>query len=50
MIAEIHEIREKQNAHRAYVITNVARKSQNQADDLVDQISMKLVYTQTICV
>lgn len=50
MIAEAHEIREKQSAHRAHVITNVAMKSQNQAEDSVGQISMKLIYTQTICV
>ncbi|KYQ57968.1 Serine/threonine-protein kinase 3 [Trachymyrmex zeteki] len=33
MIAEAHEIREKQNAHRAHIINNVAIKSQNQAED-----------------
>lgn len=33
MIAEAHEIREKQSAHRAHVINNVAIKSQNQAED-----------------
>lgn len=36
MIAEAHEIREKQSAHKAHVINNVAIKSQNQADDSVD--------------
>jgi len=35
MIAEAHEIREKQNAHRAHIINNVAIKSQNQAEDSV---------------
>lgn len=35
MIAEAHEIREKQSAHRAHVINNVAIKSQNQAEDSV---------------
>lgn len=35
MIAEAHEIREKQSAHRAHVINNVAIKAQNQADDSV---------------
>lgn len=35
MIAEAHEIREKQSAHRAHVINNVAIKNQNQADDSV---------------
>lgn len=33
MIAEAHEIREKQSAHRAHVINNVAIKSQNQTED-----------------
>ncbi|XP_066603830.1 serine/threonine-protein kinase 3 isoform X4 [Prorops nasuta] len=33
MIAEAHEIREKQSAHRTHVINNVAIKSQSQADD-----------------
>lgn len=36
MIAEAHEIREKQSAHRAHVINNVAIKSQNQAEDSVN--------------
>ncbi|KAG5340767.1 STK3 kinase, partial [Acromyrmex charruanus] len=35
MIAEAHEIREKQNAHRAHIINNVAIKSQTQAEDSV---------------
>lgn len=35
MIAEAHEIREKQSAHRAHVINNVAIKSQNQTEDSV---------------
>ncbi|CAK9802452.1 Serine/threonine-protein kinase 3 [Anthophora quadrimaculata] len=33
MIAEAHEIREKQSAHRAHVINNVAIKNQNQTED-----------------
>ncbi|XP_020286299.1 serine/threonine-protein kinase 3 isoform X1 [Pseudomyrmex gracilis] len=37
MIAEAHEIREKQSAHRAHVINNVAIKSQNQAEDSDDE-------------
>lgn len=36
MIAEAHEIREKQSAHRAHIINNVAIKSQNQAEDSVN--------------
>lgn len=35
MIAEAHEIREKQSAHKAHVINNVAIKSQNQTEDSV---------------
>lgn len=35
MIAEAHEIREKQSAHRAHVINNVAIKNQNQTEDSV---------------
>lgn len=35
MIAEAHEIREKQSANRAHVINNVAIKGQNNADDSV---------------
>lgn len=35
MIAEAHEIREKQSAHRAHLINNVAIKAQNQPDDSV---------------
>lgn len=50
MITEAHEIREKQSAHRAHVINNVAIKSQSQAEDSVSQISMKFVYAETICV
>ncbi|KOX77898.1 Serine/threonine-protein kinase 3 [Melipona quadrifasciata] len=33
MIAEAHEIREKQSVHRAHVINNVAIKNQNQTED-----------------
>jgi len=39
MIAEAHEIREKQSAHRAHVINNVAIKAQSQPDDSVDSHS-----------
>lgn len=35
MIAEAHEIREKQSVHRAHVINNVAIKNQNQTEDSV---------------
>lgn len=35
MIADAHEIREKQSANRAHVINNVAIKGQNNADDSV---------------
>lgn len=35
MIAEAHEIREKQSANRTHVINNVAIKGQNNADDSV---------------
>lgn len=35
MIAEAHEIREKQSANRAHIINNVAIKGQNNADDSV---------------
>lgn len=42
MIAEAHEIREKQSAHRAHVINNVAIKSQNQAEDSVDTNEISL--------
>lgn len=44
MIADAHEIREKQSAHRAHVINNVAIKSQNQAEDSVSETSL---YTNT---
>lgn len=40
MIAEAHEIREKQSAHRAHVINNVAIKSQNQAEDSVGETNL----------
>lgn len=40
MIAEAHEIREKQSAHKAHVINNVAIKSQNQAEDSVGDIKI----------
>ncbi|XP_057337097.1 serine/threonine-protein kinase 3 isoform X2 [Microplitis mediator] len=33
MIADAHEIREKQSAHRTHIINNVAIKGQNNADD-----------------
>lgn len=36
MIAEAHEIREKQSANRTHVINNVAIKGQNNADDSVN--------------
>ncbi|KAF7991904.1 hypothetical protein HCN44_010705 [Aphidius gifuensis] len=36
MIAETHEIREKQISHRTHVINNVAIKGQNNADDSDD--------------
>jgi len=45
MIAEAHEIREKQSAHRAHVINNVAIKSQNQTEDSVGETSL---YTNNI--
>lgn len=35
MIADAHEIREKQSANRAHIINNVAIKGQNNADDSV---------------
>lgn len=48
MIAEAHEIREKQSAHRAHVINNVAIKSQNQAEDSVG--TKTSLCTNNICV
>lgn len=35
MIADAHEIREKQSSNRAHVINNVAIKGQTNADDSV---------------
>lgn len=45
MIADAHEIREKQSAHRAHVINNVAIKSQNQAEDSVTIFKSNLLIT-----
>lgn len=40
MIAEAHEIREKQSAHKAHVINNIAIKNENQAED---SVSFKII-------
>lgn len=42
MIAEAHEMREKQSAHRTHVINNVAIKSQHNAEDSV--IIFSIIY------
>lgn len=51
MIAEAHEIREKQSVHRAHVINNVAIKNQNQAEDsvLILRFIMNAMYAR-VCV
>lgn len=38
MIADAHEIREKQSANRTHIINNVAIKGQNNADDSVNAV------------
>lgn len=53
MIAEAHEIREKQSVHRAHVINNVAIKNQNQAEDsvLILRFIMNAMYARArVCV
>lgn len=45
MIAEAHEIREKQSANRAHVINNVAIKGQNNADDSV-RINFFIIFSK----
>lgn len=45
MIAEAHEIREKQSVHRAHVINNVAIKNQNQTED---SVFIKLIFIYRI--
>ena len=46
MIAEAHEIREKQSVHRAHVINNVAIKNQNQTED---SVFIYRIYYMCVC-
>lgn len=48
MIAEAHEIREKQSAHRAHVINNVAIKTQHQPDDSVTTYLIQLACAELL--
>lgn len=44
MIADAHEIREKQSANRTHVINNVAIKGQNNAEDSVNKSTVYYIY------